>query len=205
MCTASAYQPLGSDSDSSAVVTGGVWSILIGLTVPVAVLPARSVTLAEALSSPPSPPTTVGAGQAVEARPDRASEQTQVTVTAPLFHPAPLAAGEAVPVMVGLVLSMSMPLNVTVAELPALSCAVPLVDWCWPSPRLRATGQSASPESVTWSAQLNVTVTSSLYQPFPLAARSGDAEIVGGLRSMLTVAVSLAELPALSVAAPATL
>src|SRR4051812_23603231 len=134
MRTASAYQPLGSDSDSSAVVTGGVWSILIELTVPVAVLPARSVTLAEALSSPPSPPTTAGAGQAVAARPDRASEQTQMTVTAPLFHPAPLAAGEAVPGVVGFFFLMSMALKVAGWGFATLSGAVPPFYWWWAFP-----------------------------------------------------------------------
>src|SRR3954463_2440398 len=99
--TWSAYQPLARGFETSAVVTGGVESILIGDTVAVAVLPARSVTLAVALSAAPSPLTSVGAGQAPTARPDNESWHDQVTVTLVWCHPALFGAGDADPVIVG--------------------------------------------------------------------------------------------------------
>src|SRR3954471_19525904 len=119
--TWSAYQPLARGFETSAVVTGGVESILIGDTVAVAVLPARSVTLAVALSAAPSPLTSVGSGQAATATPESESEQVQVTVTPDLFHPAPFDAGDADPVIVGGVLSTLIPGSVALEELPALS------------------------------------------------------------------------------------
>ncbi len=60
------------------------------------------------------------------------------------------------------------------------------------------------------SVQAYVTVTSALYQPRPLAARfafgarSAAAVIAGSVLSMLTSALSVAVLPALSVAVPVT-
>src|SRR2546426_9137303 len=60
------------------------------------------------------------------------------------------------------------------------------------------------PERFAWSAQRKLTVTSSPYQPLPFAGRSADAETVGGVRSMLTVAVFEAAFAALSVAVPLT-
>src|ERR671933_1610090 len=62
--------------------------------------------------------------------------------------------------------------------------------------------QDLTPESPIWSSQAKVTVTSPLYQPLSLAARSGVPMMVGLLLSMLTVAGSVALLPALSVAVP---
>src|SRR3954471_15841172 len=50
----------------------------------------------------------------------------------------------------------------------------------------------------------NETVTSSEYQPAPFAARSGAPVMAGAVLSMLTVAVPLTRLPALSVAVPVT-
>src|SRR3954471_3143934 len=54
------------------------------------------------------------------------------------------------------------------------------------------------------SAHVNETTTSASYQPAPLAARSGTPLIVGLALSMLTVAGSVAEFPALSTAVPGT-
>ena len=47
-------------------------------------------------------------------------------------------------------------------------------------------------------------MTSSLYQPLALAARSLAPEMIGAVLSMLTSAVSVAELPAPSLAVPVT-
>src|SRR5258705_994979 len=62
--------------------------------------------------------------------------------------------------------------------------------------------QLSTPESE--SPHVNVTVTSSRYQPAAFAARSGAPEIEGGVLSMLSVAVSEVVLPALSSATPVT-
>src|SRR5205814_9664179 len=62
--------------------------------------------------------------------------------------------------------------------------------------------QLSTPERL--SAQAKLTITSSLYQPLALAARSGAAPIVGAVLSMLTNAGSEALLPALSSAVPST-
>jgi len=62
--------------------------------------------------------------------------------------------------------------------------------------------QVATPDKL--SSQLKVTVTSWLYQPFASGDRSGAPVIVGGVVSMLTVAGSVAVLPALSVPMPVT-
>src|SRR5205085_1940755 len=104
-------------------------------TVLVAVLPALSVQVALEERLAPSP------------------------VTASLYHPAPFGARSGAALIVGAVLSM-LTTAVLVAELPALSVAVP--ETCWPSPSVvLETGalQPATPEP-PWSAQVKVTVTS---------------------------------------------
>lgn len=54
------------------------------------------------------------------------------------------------------------------------------------------------------SLHRNVTVTVPLFQPFRLGEGSWEAEMVGGVRSMLmSLTVAEAELPALSVQVPA--
>ena len=63
--------------------------------------------------------------------PDKASEQVKVTVTGPLFQPLELGAGETTAVMVGDVRSM-LRVTLAVAELPALSVAVPEIAWLAP-------------------------------------------------------------------------
>jgi len=95
-----------------------------------------------------------------------------------------------------------MPVTPSLALLPAASVTVPLADWSAPSPRTFGAGQLAVPDSA--SAQVNVTVTSCLYQPASFLASDAVAEMVGGVLSMLTTAVLLAELLALSVAVPTT-
>ncbi len=54
------------------------------------------------------------------------------------------------------------------------------------------------------SAHTKLTSTSASYQPLVFGARSAAAEIVGGVRSMLTDASSVALLPASSTAVPVT-
>ena len=112
--------PLGA-GESAVVIAGGVLSILRLRDVP-AVFPALSVAVPEILCFAPSVLTVVAAGQA--ATPDRPSEQVNATVTLLLFQPAALAAGVAVELMVGAVLSI-LTVSVALAVFPALSVAVP--------------------------------------------------------------------------------
>ena len=101
--------------------------------------------------------------------PDSASPQLNVTVTFELFQPLALAAGDALPLTVGGVLSTDTEVVLAVVELPTLSkpvpvtgCEAPSVETTW-SPGQLATPDAASP-------QVKLTVTSVLFQPFELAA-----------------------------------
>src|SRR5919112_4186182 len=165
------------------------------LTVLVAVLPALSVQLAVADRLAPSPVTTSSAGWATG--PDSASVHDQLTVTSPVCQPS---AKEAV--STGLALSTLMPVALALALLPAASVAVPEADWLAPSPRTLSAVLLATPDSASVASKL--TVTSSSYQPAVLGARSACAVMLGPVLSMLTTAVLVAELPALSVAVPTT-
>src|SRR2546428_318521 len=76
---------------------------------------------------------------------------------------------------------MLIPVNVRVRELPARSAHVPL------------------------SVQVKVTVTAALYQPFVFGARSGVAEIRGGVVSTtVTVKLAVPVLPCASLAVQVT-
>src|SRR6266516_676580 len=202
-CALSAYQPVASGALTEAEVTGGVVSMWMPLTDAVLALPALSLTLAETPRLLPSPPIVLLAGHA-PSMPDRASEQAQATITLLSYQPFAFGPVVAAPDSDGAVLSTLMPVTDVVAVLPALSVAVPDAVWLVPSPRLWLAGQDLTPERFAWSAQAKLTVTSSAYQPLPFGARSAAAVTVGGVRSMLTVAVSLALLPALSVPVPCT-
>ena len=92
---------------------------------------------------------------------------------------------------------------VAVAVFPALSVAMPRACWSAPSTAM-VTGavQSATPLSA--SAQLNVTVTGWLFQPFGLGTGSRVDVIVGGSVSSFTVVEALAVLPARSDASALT-
>src|SRR6266704_1864870 len=109
--------------------------------------------------------------------PESASAHDHVTVTSPVCQPL-----AKVPVSTGAVLSTLMPVTPSEAELPAASVAVPLADWFAPSPRSVAAGQVAVPDSA--SAHVNVTVTSSLYQPAAFMVPLAVAEMAGGVLSM---------------------
>src|SRR4051794_23528163 len=95
-----------------------------------------------------------------------------------------------------------MSLTEVVAELPALSVAVPGTLWSAPSPRCWGGVRVSMPERPSCASK--ETVTPSRYQPSALAARSGLPEMLGAVLSMLTDAVVEAELPALSLAVPLT-
>src|SRR3954447_25841286 len=100
--------------------------------------------------------------------------------------------------MTGLVLSMLTAAG-SVAVLPALSWTVPVTAWAWPSVvTVCGPVQLATPDSA--SEQVNVTVTSSLFQPSPFAAGLWAWPMVGDVLSMPKLTVCAASvLPAASV------
>ena len=146
-----------------ALIVGLVVSMLMPLTVKLALLPALSVTVPVAVWLAPPAARVTSAGQV--AMPAPASEQVKRIVTAPLYQPLAFAAVVAAPLMVGLVVSILMPLTVALAVLPALSptdwLALPLS----PSPLIvLLAGQAPSmPESA--SPHVHLIVTAPLYQP----------------------------------------
>src|SRR5262249_24437428 len=123
-------------------------------------------------------------------------------VTLPLYQEFAFGALVAAPVMVGGVSSTLRCCAVAVSPLPAESTAVPIALWSAPSPMVRGAVHTAIPESA--SSHVYATLTSALYQPFWFATRSASHVIDGLVLSTLTIAVSPAELPALSVAVPST-
>jgi hypothetical protein len=117
---------------------------------------------------------------------DNASLPVKVTVTSELFQPFPLAGGAALALAVGAVLSMLIPLTVVLAVFPALSVAVPLAD-C-PAPSLESVcGAAHDVMPEVGSSHVNETVTSVLFQAFPLGAGDADPLIVGAVASRLIV------------------
>jgi hypothetical protein len=167
------------------VTVGAVSSTLIPFTVAVAELPARSDTVPLALWLPPSVSIT-GAGQASGANPDPLSVHVKVTVTLLEFQPLAFGAGEAVAVIVGRVSSMLIPLTVAVAELPALSTAVPLALWFAPSVvSVTGAGQVSIPDPPGLSAHEKVTITLLEFQPLAFGAGEAVAVIVGAVLSMV--------------------
>src|SRR6476661_8648566 len=184
-----------------AEVDGAVRSILMSETVAVDELPARSETLADAERLSPSLVITLSAGHA-PSMPERASLHVQWIVTSPWYQPFPFGAVVGAPLMIGAVLSTLIPDSVTLSLLPATSRAVPVADCAAPSPKVCGASQVLMPDSA--SAHVKLTVTLASYQSLPFGLRSRAALMVGFVWSMFTVAVSLAELPALSKAAPTT-
>ena len=106
---------------TAAVMAGGVLSILT-VAVVLAVLPARSAAVPEAVCVAPSVAKEAGALQL--ATPESASEHAKLTVRFVLFQPKLLAAGVRLAVMAGGVLS-TLTFVLGVAVFPATSVAVP--------------------------------------------------------------------------------
>src|SRR5690242_12640824 len=171
-------------------------------TVLLTVLPALSATDALVDRASPSLVMVLSAGVA-PSMPERASAAVHLTVTSALYQPLLLGAAVAAPLRVGSVLSTLMPVMLEASlVLSAASVAVPPALWLAPSPKVLAAGQDRTPERPSWSAQVNVAVTSVLNQPLSFAL--ADRLTVGLVLSTLTVVSSVAELPALSVAVPWT-
>src|ERR1044072_1993798 len=108
--------------------------------------------------------------------------------------------------IVGAVLSIEMPPSESLELLPArseqLPCAV-----CPPASAERVSELVAAttPESPAWSVQLQVTVTSLLFQPLPLAAGRRETGVIPGALLSIGMCPTLAAsaaFPALSMQAP---
>src|SRR5436309_16102204 len=88
--------------------------------------------------------------------------------------------------------SMLMPVTVTLALLPALSMAVPVTLWLAPLPvSVTSSWQLAMPDpgvpaAIAGSPQVKCTVTGPLYQPPEFGAVVGAPVMVGALLSILT-------------------
>src|SRR5690349_18564502 len=82
----------------------------------------------------PSPVRVWPGGQALLGIPESASLQVNLTVTSPLYQPAAFGLVVAAALIVGVVVSMLMPLCVLLALLPALSVQMPVALWFAPSP-----------------------------------------------------------------------
>src|SRR4051812_40676967 len=190
------FQPAG----ASARVVGAVRSMFTAALSAVVLLPALSATVAVSLRPLPSPVMLLLVG--AEATPERSSAAVQSILTSPLYQPLPFAATVGLPVSVGAVLSTLIPPTVVLAELPAASTAVPSRDWLVPSPNVLSAVTLSMPDRR--SLPSNDAVTSVLFQPASLAAGVRLPVMVGLVLSRLTVAGSVAVLPALSVAVPMT-
>lgn len=185
------------------VITGGVASYL-KLNEPLPELPALSAHVPENDPVDVSGPLKLWAAPQ-ESIPASASVPDQFTLNALLYQPLLSGARLGVPVAVGAVLSMLMPLTVSAAVLPARSEHAPEADCPAPSAEstLSAGGlPAASPESASEHAKL--AVTSVLFQPKAFAAGERLPVIVGAVLSIwIPPAVAGAPVfPALSVHSP---
>jgi len=180
---ASGQHPFGAGS-TAALMTGGVWSTLTPLKVVVRELSAMSVAVPVVDWFAPSLVNVCEPGHV--ATPESASEHAHDKLTGALYHPFALAGGTT-PLIDGGVLSTSS-VRDAVAELPALSSAVP--EMTWPAPSvvtLTGAVHDATPD--VESAHVKVTVASVLFQPFAFGAGDCDTEIDGAVLSSFTVAV----------------
>src|SRR5213592_1102211 len=153
-------------------MVGAVTSTLTCIIDGDALLPALSIALPAMVWFAPSPTSTGGVQLAT---PDSESPHVKVTVGLPvatLYQPVTAGLpGVMTRVIVGLVLSMLMPLTVEAsAALPALSVQLPVLVTNWPAPSpLSVAPVTVLMLSPDWtdpaSAQAKMTVTSVLFQP----------------------------------------
>src|SRR5437764_14077740 len=108
-------------------------------------------------------------------------------------------------VTTSVLVSMLMPVTVTLALLPALSTAVPVTLWLAPLPVSVTSGwqlampDPGTPAAMAGSLHVKCTVTGPLYQPPALGEVVGAPEMVGAVWSILTLRlVATSALPALS-------
>ena len=134
--------------------------------------------------------------------PEPTSVQLNVTVTAVLFQPAPLAAGVCAPVIVGAIVSMRTTIDV-LAGLPARSVTVRATVVIPSALTFTSAGQSPGAMPDVASLHVKCTTTDPLFQPAAFAAGCNEATMTGGVWStLMPCTVVLAELPAVSVAVP---
>jgi hypothetical protein len=134
--------------------------------------------------------------QITEETPERLSETEPLTITVAALTVDP-STGEAM-VRSGGVLSM-FKVIVVLATFPALSEVDPDTTWFIPSSlTVSAAGQEAIPERL--SIQVKVTRAEELFQPLALGDGEALAAITGGERSIFTIVMAAAELPAKSTA-----
>src|SRR6185295_6762726 len=167
--------------DNAATIDGGVWSILRPVFRPVPTRPATSVAWPVAERLLPSVASVMGVVTLPGVTPDSASVAAKVTVTGPLFQPLTFAAGAAVAVTTGFVLS-TLSVTLALAVFPDLSVAVPEITCPAPSSvTITGAGQLSMPEAL--SEHVNFTVTLALFQPLAFATGVPLAVMVGGVVS----------------------
>ena len=185
-----AFLPVG----SCAVMSSGVRSMLMPVTVPAPLFPARSLMLADAPRLRPSPLMVLLTGWVAASIPDRPSAPVQAMETSPRYHSPPLESPVGAPVSEGAVLSMLILSTVTELALPATSWVSPRTDWSEPSLETVWSGPQpampSTPESA--SEQLKVTLTSVLFQSAEFGPGARCPVIVGGTVSTLTAMVLVA-------------
>jgi hypothetical protein len=202
MVTFPLFQPFAlGEGDALPVMLGNVKSMLMPVWDELAELPAlsRQTPVTDWLA--PSP-RVVGGGELET--PDKPSVQVKLTVTATLFHPLELAAGDLELVIEGAVLSILIPETVPDPVFPALSVQLALLDWPEPSDETSCgvTGPVATPERE--SVQLNVTVTSPLFQPFEFGEGEVKPVTTGLVSSIFTTTEAEPVSPAWFVAVQVT-
>jgi hypothetical protein len=135
-----------------------------------------------------------------DATPESASETLPDTEAGVEVNVAPLA-GDAM-VTTGGVRSI-FNVTVAVAVSPAASVTVPVIVWLAPAVlTIWDAGQLAI--GADPGVQVKLTVTEVSFQPLAFGAGVAVARIVGATRSMFTVVVNVALLPATSVTVPVT-
>jgi hypothetical protein len=140
------------------------------------------------------------------------SEQVKLTVGAPveaLYQPLAAGdAGEMLAVMVGAMMSTSMPEMLCEFKLPALSVINPVTDWSAPSLSVTEDGHaSARPEVASAQAKLTVGApVEALYQPLDAGETGAMLAVIVGVVVSTSMPVIPCEfaLPALSITEPET-
>src|SRR5512140_497737 len=119
------------------------------------------------------------------ATPEIASVADRVTATAPRSQPVAVAAGVRVAVVLGAVLSMSIPPTVVVFMFPARSVAVPVTLWPCPSVVTVVGGAQVATPDVS-SVQAKLTTTSLVLHPPRPAAGVRVPLMLGAVASRFT-------------------
>jgi hypothetical protein len=202
------FQPAAFDcGEAAALAVGGIFSILTGGEVKIAVFPATSVTITLPLTDGPSLVSNNGLGMEVEATPDKLSAVVKPKLTFVFCQPAALGGGAAVAnVSVGGVLSILTLADLNVALFPATSVTVTVPVTDDPSlVKVRGLGTDVDATPDKASAAINGNATLVLFHPAAFGAGVAAPKVsVGGVLSMLIPETLAGRLtfPALSVQVP---